>query len=137
MRQIKFRACLGFQKYEVGSDGSIWSLDFNNSGKRKKMKQYRDEDGYPLIVLNIKGVRSVRTTHKLILGSFIQKPSPKHQVNHKNGIRHDNRVYNLEWVTSRENTLHGWRRGRVQSEKAKRSASRIMTELNRVRWGAK
>lgn len=134
-RVIKFRACLGFPKYEVGSDGSVWSLDFNNSGKRKEMKQYRDEDGYPIIVLNIKGVRSVRTIHKLILGSFVKKPTPNHQVNHKNGVRHDNRIENLEWLTRRENIIDGWKRGRKVSEKARKSSSLNAKALNKRRWG--
>lgn len=120
VRPIKFRA---WDKYEIGSDGSVWSTDFNHTGKRKKLKKYRDEDGYDFVYFTIKGVRSIHAVRRLVLTSFVPKPTPKHQVNHKNSIRHDDRLENLEWVTSRENTLHGWRNGRVQSDKARKRAS--------------
>lgn len=112
MRELKFRACpILSDRYRVGSDGSAWGI------KGKPIKQYKDVDGYPHVYL-VKGqIRCYRAVHKLILGAFVPKPSPKYQVNHKNGKRDDNRLENLEWVTSQENTKHGWARGRKHSKK--------------------
>lgn len=59
---------------------------------------------------------------------------PKHQVNHRNGVRTDNNVENLEWVTSQENTLHGWKRGRIFTEKMKKAVSSNAKLLNKKRW---
>ena len=135
MREIKFRACEGFPKYEVGTDGSLWSLDYNNSGKRGVLRQYKDEDGYPYVVFVVNRKRYKRIVHRLVLAAFCPKPSPKHQCNHKNGIRHDNRIENLEWVTSQENTIHGWKRGRAISAKARQTSSKNAKALNERRWG--
>lgn len=109
MRQIKFRAWDEFLKYEIGSDGSVYSLNYNNTGKRNELRQYLDQDGYPYVFFVVNGRRYKRVVHRMVAISFIDNKENKPQVNHLNGIRNDNRVENLEWVTSRENTIHGYK----------------------------
>lgn len=43
------------------------------------------------------------SAHRLVAKYFITNSGNKKEINHINGIKDDNRVVNLEWVTSKEN----------------------------------
>ena len=137
-RVIKFRSWDEFPKYEIGSDGSVMSLDYNHTGKRKELRQYLDKDGYPYVFMVVNGRRYKRMVHKLVAISFIIIPesrkNQKLQVNHKNGIRNDNQLENLEWMTSRENTIDGWKRGRKISDEQREKMSLATKRYNCKRW---
>lgn len=135
MREIKFRAWDGSGKYVAGSDGLIYSTDFNHTGKTKALKGGLDKDGYPHVLMNIGGERVWRASHKLVALAFHgEKPTPNHQVNHKNGERADNRPENLEYLTSRENTLDGFRRGRKIAREQIEAMRQGTIRYNHNRW---
>jgi hypothetical protein len=53
--------------------------------------------------------RKQRAVHRMVASAFLEVTPERNVVNHKNGIRTDNRVENLEWVTNSENLKHAYR----------------------------
>lgn len=62
--------------------------------------------------------------HRLVAEHFLVKL----QVNHKNGVRSDNRKENLEWVTPQQNLLHAHQILKVGVPKGERSGSSKLTD---------
>ena len=67
--------------------------------------------GYLKLTLSKNGNKRYCKVHRLIAQSFISNPENKPEVNHKNGIKTDNRIENLEWNTYSENRLHACQTG--------------------------
>ena len=60
-------------------------------------------------------------THRLVALTFIPNLEKKEQVNHKNGIKTDNRIENLEWCTNLENMRHSIKTGLRNTEKMRKA----------------
>lgn len=61
------------------------------------------EHGYVRIGIRREGKTCLKLVHILVARTFVENSDSKSFVNHKNGIRNDNREENLEWVTKAEN----------------------------------
>jgi len=97
--------------YQVSTLWNIKSFKKNRGGtdKAKLLKQTKGNHWYLVLNLCYNWKVKYYLAHKLILQSFIPNPENKPFINHKNWIRNDNRVENLEWVTRSENDIHKFR----------------------------
>lgn len=108
-KQIKnapdFMPIVGYEGlYEVGKDGSVWSLNYRQTGQRKELKLApRDKLGHLNVSLCKDGERKTCKVHQLVLNAYLPKPSEDFVVMHINSTATDNRLENLAWGTIKEN----------------------------------
>lgn len=97
----------GYEDYFVYRDGRVES---NKSSKHIILKPDIDKDGYHIYRLynNKTKKNKAYKGHRLVAMAFIDNSNNLPLVNHKNGIKSDNRVENLEWCTNSQNIKHAY-----------------------------
>ena len=94
----QWKVICDFPDYEASSEGNIRE---KNTGKG--IKQHANQNGYKMVWVYIDGKRTRKYVHRLVALAFLGSPHNNEEVNHKNGIRSDNNINNLEWVTHIDN----------------------------------
>ena len=108
-----WKPVVGFDGYEVSNFGNVRSYRKRNSTELYKEPHVikppvtgRGGSYNHFFASNDSGKRKL-LVHRCVAIAFIDNPKNKPEVNHKDKNGHNNRLGNLEWVTSSENKLHG------------------------------
>lgn len=90
-------------RYEVSDRGQV-----RNKETGQTLKPYQNKrTGYLQVMLTTPTKRQNANIHRLILSAFKPNTNSKLEVNHINEDKLDNRLSNLEWVTSKQNINWG------------------------------
>lgn len=90
--------------YLVSNLGEVKSIR-----KRKILKPFTNHSGYKVVSLQVNNIKKKVMVHRLVAETFIKNPNKYRVVNHKNGIKADNRESNLEWCTHSLNAKHAFK----------------------------
>jgi HNH endonuclease len=107
--EIPPEAINGTEGYEVSSEGRLRQVSTG-----KMFAGYNDEANYIRVSIN----EVLYRMHQLVASAFIPNPEDKPHVNHKDGVRNNNKLSNLEWVTRAENMQHAYDTGLNTNKKS-------------------
>jgi len=110
-----FIEIVGFPAYLISKAGLIVT-----KRTRRILKQSLNRKGYPVVCLTNK---STKTVHRALAETWIINEFNKPEVNHKDGIKVNNFISNLEWCTQAENALHKKLHNLGKTRKAKIAAT--------------
>jgi hypothetical protein len=99
--------------YEVSNTGKVRSMGY---GRVRELTPSPQNNGYLHVTLCKSRAKKGMLVHALVALAFIGSRPNKMQINHKNGNKHDNRVENLEYVTSKENIRHACETGLMNNK---------------------
>ena len=114
---------VGCSNYEVSNFGRVKSKA--RLVKRKNNRNYIIQErilkqdlikGYYRVSLFINGKIVHKLVHRLMAEAFIPNPQNFPEINHKNEIKNDNRVENLEWCSSKYNCNYGTRTKKINDK---------------------
>ena len=90
-----------YQNYIVTKEGSIIS---KYTGKQ--LYVHTNKKGYQFVRMYIDGTAKTYLVHRVVAQTHIPNLKGKSEVNHKDGNKSNNAVWNLEWATAQENVDH-------------------------------
>lgn len=125
--------------YQASTKGRVRSLNrictvYRGSTKYKrklkgKIRSLVNLNGYNGVRLSKDGDKKLIQVGRLIALTFIPNPNNKPQINHKNGIKTDDRVENIEWCTQSENTQHAYDNGLIKKRLGENHHNSILTKV--------
>lgn len=138
---IDYKDIPGYEGYyQAGTDGSVRSITKEvrqHSGSTqtktgKILRPAKDRIGYLNCALSKCNNLASYKVHRLVALAHIENPNHLPEINHKNGIKTDNRVDNLEWCNRSQNIQHAIKHKLLVFKKGADNAQSKFTQEQRA-----
>lgn len=106
---VTWKTIPGYEDYEINNIGVVRRITPGQSTHPYKIIKLRiNKYGYYTVGLRNNHKTSKCSVHRLVAITFIPNPNNLPVINHKNGIKTDNNINNLEWCTYKHNIQHAF-----------------------------
>lgn len=119
-----------YDNYQVSDWGRVKSLNYLHTGKERVLKIRKTKCGYLRVTLYKNGKKKWCLVHRLVVETFLENPDNLPCVNHRNEIKTDNRVENLEYCTVAYNNSYGTRLERVSEKKINGKKAKVVLQFS-------
>jgi hypothetical protein len=130
---MNWRPVVGYEgRYEVSDAGEVKSYvgRLKSSNLAGRIVTPCISRGYPKVDLAMNGKKRPFTVHRLVMAAFVGVRPAGFQINHKNGIKTDNRLENLEYCSTAANRQHAYDTGLQPKRKGeKHPLAKLTAEL--------
>jgi hypothetical protein len=116
--------------YKIDVNGDVLSCERRRRRKEKLLKPATTPNGYKFVRLSKDGKCEIKYIHRIVSETFIPNTENKPCVNHKDGVKTNNHVSNLEWTTHSENRIHSRDMGLQVSSGMRKTVKMLNTETN-------
>lgn len=104
-------------QYDVSNFGRVRSNNYLGHGKQKLLKLSETEKGYIRCLIYENGKLVQKKVHRMVAEMFLEPVDGKNEINHIDGDKRNNAVWNLEWCNRIENMRHAYGTGRMEGMK--------------------
>lgn len=101
----------------VSDNGNVY-IDYGNNMFLRLKPQLVYGYEYVAILIRNTNKRTSKRVHRLVAKAFIENPNNYKIVGHKNNVKNDNKVENLYWTTTQENTQKAFDDGLIINAKS-------------------
>lgn len=131
----EWRPVFGWEAfYEISNCGQIRSIALGARRRRRRLLRLSTSStGYLHLCLSARNRRIWKAVHRLVGETFLGTIPPRHEINHRDGNKQNNRVSNLEIVTHEENYHHAVRAG-LMHHKLSDPDVRLIRQLRAAGW---
>lgn len=112
--------------YFLNEKGEIYS---NYSGELRKLATTINNKGYECITLYIEQKKVTKKIHRMLLETFKPTEDKSLQSNHIDGVKTNNHIDNLEWVTASRNLEHSYEINLREPMKGEKNCGAKLTEI--------